>query len=265
MKIASYNVNNANKRLAVVLRWLERTTPDVVCFQETKADDHAFPEGAFEHAGYGAVWKGQRSWNGVAILARGTRPIVTRRELPGDPSDAQARYIEAAVRGILVACIYAPNGNPQPGPKFDSKLAWLDRLNRHAKKLLRERVPVLIAGDFNVVPGEADIYPSHSWKDDAVVQPQARKRFRALLAQGWTDALRTMHPDVPNLYTYWDYKRLRWPRDRGMRLDHFLLSPPLVKRLKAAGIDKEVRGEPDSSDHAPAWIELSEASRRSRR
>jgi len=229
----------------------------VVCLQELKAEDAAFPAAMLERAGYGAAWIGQRTWNGVAILAKGATPIVTRRKLPGDSSDDQSRYLEAAINGIVVAAIYAPNGNPQPGPKFDYKLAWLDRLSRHARNLLKENVPAVLAGDYNVVPTPRDIYSTHSWDDDALVQPESRARYAALLKQGWTDALRTMHPDDPSLFTFWHYMRNRWSRDAGLRLDHILLSPDLRARLKAAGIDKEIRGRENASDHAPVWIDLS--------
>ncbi|MEX0758384.1 MAG: exodeoxyribonuclease III, partial [Tistlia sp.] len=204
---------------------------------------------------YAAAWQGQRTWNGVAILARAAEPVVTRRRLPGDPADAQARYLEAAVQGVLVASLYLPNGNPRPGPKFDYKLAWFDRLVAHAGSLLESGVPVVLAGDYNVVPTGRDIYPTRSWTEDALLQPEPRAAFRSLLDQGWTDALRARHPEAP-LYTFWDYKRRRWERDAGLRLDHLLLSPALAPRLAEAGIDRSVRGEPGASDHAPAWIEL---------
>jgi exodeoxyribonuclease-3 len=255
MKIATFNINNVNRRLPQLLAWLGRAKPDVVCLQELKADEDAFPEEALLAAGYWAVWVGQRSWNGVAILARGTEPIPTARVLPGDESDGQARYVEAAVRGIVVASIYLPNGNPQPGPKFDYKQAWFERLIAHAASLRAAGVPVVLAGDYNVVPTEQDIYPSRSYAANALVQPQSRAAFRHLLDQGWTDALRTLHPDEP-MFTFWDYKRNRWPRDAGLRLDHLLLTPDLASRLVRGGVDREVRGEPDASDHAPAWIEL---------
>lgn len=255
MKIVTFNINNVNRRLANLLAWLEEARPDVVCLQELKSTDSAFPEAALEAAGYAAAWRGQATWNGVAILARGAEPVVTRRSLPGDPGDAQSRYIEAAVRGVLVASLYAPNGNPRPGPKFDDKLAWLDRLNAHAADLLAAKAPVVLAGDFNVVPTDQDIYPTTSWADDALLQPESRARYRALVDQGWTGALRTLHPDA-RLYTFWDYKRGRWARDAGLRLDHLLVSPALRPRLKAAGVDKAVRGESGASDHAPAWIIL---------
>ncbi len=258
MKIATFNINNVNARLANLLDWLAAAGPDVVCLQELKAADDAFPAAALREAGYGAVWHGQQTWNGVAILARDAEPVLTRTGLPGDPADRQSRYIEAAVAGVLIGCLYAPNGNPQPGVKFDYKLAWLDRLARHAAQLLAAGVPVVLAGDYNVVPTDADIYPTKSWSKDALLQPESRAAFRDLLAQGWTDAIRALHPDAPS-YTFWDYKRDRWPRDAGLRLDHLLLSPDLAARLCAAGVDRRVRGEPGASDHAPAWIVLEAA------
>src|SRR6185503_169837 len=255
MKIATFNINNINKRLSNLLAWLRAARPDVVCLQELKSTDADFPVAALRRAGYEAVWRGQKSWNGVAILARGKEPVLTRSELPGAPDDDQSRYIEAAVNGILVGCLYAPNGNPQPGPKFTYKLAWLERLIRHAAALKAERVPVILIGDYNVVPTERDIYPTKSYDKDALVQPQSRAAFARLLEQGWTDALRAMHPDE-RIYTFWDYMRNRWPRDAGLRIDHILLSPDLADRLKASGVDRAVRGEPNASDHAPVWADL---------
>ena len=255
MRIATLNINDIAKRFDSLLAWLAEREPDVVCLQELKAEQGKFPEEPLAALGYRAVWRGERSWNGVAILARGTAPIRTRGGLPGDPSDRQSRYIEAAVNGLLIACIYLPNGNPAPGPKFDYKLAWLERLIAHAGALIDEGVPAILAGDFNVVPRGEDIYPTRSYDKDAVVQPAAREAFARLLAQGWTDALRTVHPVGP-LWTYWSYLRHRWPADKGMRLDHILLSPALAGRLTAAGVDRWVRGEPNASDHAPAWVEL---------
>ena len=236
----------------------------MVCLQELKAETGAFPLAAINQAGYGAVWQGQRSWNGVAILARGADPVETRRALPGDPADAQARYIEAAVNGVLVACLYLPNGNPQPGPKFAYKLAWFDRLIAHAATLLESGLPVVLAGDYNVVPTPADMYVSKSHDKNALVQPQSRAAFARLVAQGWTDALRTRHPDEP-MYTFWAYLRDGWPRDAGWRLDHLLLSPAMAKAMVDAGVDRAVRAEPEASDHAPAWVELRLPKRRSRR
>ena len=257
MKIATFNINNVNKRLANLLAWLRTAAPDVVCLQELKAANQEFPKTAIEKAGYGAVWCGQKSWNGVAILARGREPIVTRNALPGDANDTQARYIEAAVQGVVFASLYAPNGNPQPGAKFAYKLAWLDRLVAHAAELLAANVPVVLAGDFNVVPTDRDIYPTKSYAKNALVQPQSRARFQRLLDQGWTDAIRTLHPDAP-MYTFWDYMRNRWPRDAGLRLDHLLLSAQAAQRLGASGVDRDVRGREGASDHAPVWIELRE-------
>jgi exodeoxyribonuclease-3 len=255
MKIATFNINNVVRRLPNLLDWLRAAEPDVVCLQELKTTDASFPEAALREAGYRAVWRGQRSWNGVAILARESEPILVRDALPGDPADAQSRYLEAAVGGVLVASIYLPNGNPQPGPKFAYKLDWFERLIAHAAGLIEADVPVVLAGDYNVVPSDLDIYPTKSWANDALLQPQSRAAFRRLLAQGWTDAVRTLHPSEP-MYTFWDYKRNRWPRDAGLRLDMLLLSPPLAPRLAAAGVDREVRGQPDASDHAPVWITL---------
>lgn len=258
MKIASFNINNVNKRLPNLLAWLRAAKPDVVCLQELKSTDAAFPIAAIRRAGYDAVWRGQKTWNGVAILARGMEPVLTRTELPGDPGDTHSRYIEAAVNGILIGCLYAPNGNPQPGPKFDYKLAWLERLIKHAKTLKAARVPAVLIGDYNVVPTERDIYPTRSYDKDALVQPQSRAAFARLLKQGWTDAIRALHPEE-RIYTFWDYMRNRWPRDAGLRLDHILLSPDLAARLKASGVDRAVRGKPNASDHAPVWVELGEA------
>jgi exodeoxyribonuclease-3 len=255
MKIATFNINNVNRRLPNLLQWLAEAEPDVVCLQELKCTDEQFPAGAIRKSGYYPAWKGQRTWNGVAILSRGAEPIVTRTGLPGDPVDTQSRYIEAAVGGILVGCIYLPNGNPQPGPKFDYKLAWLRRLRAHARKLLEKDVPVILAGDYNVAPTEIDIYPTTSWDDDALVQPESRAAFAKLVAQGWTDALRELHPDE-RIYTFWHYLRNRWQRNAGLRLDHLLLSPALAGRLRGAGVDRDVRGEAGASDHAPTWVVL---------
>ena len=254
--IATFNINAINKRLANLLAWLREAQPDVVCLQELKCTDDAFPHAALHEAGYGAVWQGQRSWNGVAILARGTDPVLTRRGLPGDPADVQARYIEAAVQGVLVGCLYAPNGNPQPGPKFATKLAWMERLHAHAAGLLAAGVPAVLAGDYNVVPTDADIYNTRSWLKNALLQPEPRAAYQRLLDQGWTDALRTAHPDQAP-YTFWAYLRDSWPRDAGLRIDHLLLSPSLRPRFQSAGVDRDVRGAEGASDHAPAWISLS--------
>jgi exodeoxyribonuclease-3 len=255
MKVATFNINNVVRRLPNLLEWLREAAPDVVCLQELKADDSAFPERALRDAGYGAVWRGQRTWNGVAILARGAEPVLTRDGLPGNPADAQSRYIEAAVNGVIVASIYLPNGNPQPGPKFDYKLAWFERLIAHAAQLKASGVPVVLAGDYNVVPTDRDIYPSKSWDDDALLQPESRAAFRRLLDQGWTDAIRALHPTEP-MFTFWDYMRNRWARDAGLRIDHLLLSPDLARRLADAGVDRHVRGRENASDHAPAWAVL---------
>jgi exodeoxyribonuclease III len=261
MKIATFNINNINRRLSNLLAWLDVAKPDVVCLQELKAAEREFPIAAIESAGYGAAWCGQRTWNGVAILARDASPVVTHRTLPGDASDTQSRYLEAAIDGVLIACIYAPNGNPQPGPKFDYKLAWLDRLIAHARGLLDTGVPVVLAGDYNVVPTPADIYPTKSWDDDALVQPASRERFKRLVEQGWTDAIRSLHPNEP-MYTFWDYKRGRWGRDAGLRIDHLLISPSLANRLAESGVDKTTRGEEGASDHAPTWVRLKEPPRK---
>jgi exodeoxyribonuclease-3 len=263
MKIATFNINNIKRRLPNLVEWLERARPDIVCLQELKASNEEFPAEALRKTGYAAVWRGQKTWNGVAILGRDAAPVVTRTELPGDAADTQSRYIEAAVQGIIVGCLYAPNGNPQPGPKFTYKLAWLERLARHAKTLLRLKVPVVLAGDYNVVPTDRDIYPTTSWAKDALVQPESRAAFHKLIRQGWTDAIRTRHPERP-MYTFWHYMRNRWKRDAGLRLDHILLSPDLARRLGDAGVDRETRGEPDASDHAPAWIRLAPTSGRRR-
>lgn len=257
MKIATFNINNVNKRLPNLLAWLDAAKPDVVCLQELKATDRQFPRTAIADAGYGAAFVGQSAWNGVAILARGVDPIVTSTALPGDDEDEQARYIEAAVNGVVIASLYAPNGNPQPGPKFDYKLRWMERLREHAAELLATKLPVVLAGDYNVVPEPRDIYVTTSYKDNALVQPAPRAAYAALLADGWTDALRKLYPDEPALYTFWDYMRNRWPRNAGLRIDHLLLSRNLVRKLKAGGVDREVRGEEGASDHAPVWIELS--------
>ena len=251
MRIATFNINNVNRRLPHLLSWLEASRPDVVCLQELKSTDADFPARVIEKAGYHAIWRGQKTWNGVAILSREAKPILTR----------DGRYIEAAVNGILIGCIYLPNGNPQPGPKFHYKLEWFKRLTAYAKWLLAQDVATALAGDFNVAPTPQDIYPTRSWDNDALVQPECRRAYAALLKQGWTDAIRTLHPDVP-MYTFWHYMRNRWPRDAGLRLDHLLLSPPLVSRLVDAGVDREFRGREGASDHAPAWVTLSDGRRR---
>jgi exodeoxyribonuclease III len=255
MKIATFNINNVNRRLPNLLQWLRSAKPDIVSLQELKSTDQEFPAAALAKAGYGAVWRGQRTWNGVAILARNAEPVLVRTALPGDRTDLEARYIEAAVNGIIVTSLYLPNGNPQPGPKFDYKLAWFGRLRRHAAKFIKQDIPVVLAGDYNVAPTGLDIYPTKSWDQDALIQPRSREAFSTLVAQGWTDALRELHPAKP-MFTFWDYKRNRWPRDAGLRLDHLLLSPALVPRLRKAGVDRAVRAEDGASDHAPAWIVL---------
>jgi exodeoxyribonuclease-3 len=256
LKIATFNINSIRNRLPRLLEWLQETRPDIVCLQELRIYDEEFPLAQIQAAGYGALWQGQKPrYNGVAILARGTEPVEIRRALPGDPEDWQARYLEAAVHGIIVGCLYAPNGNPQPGPKFDYKLAWLDRLIRHASALYAEGVPVVLAGDYNVVPTDADIYATRSYDDDALVQPESRARFRRLLDQGWTDAIRSKHPAEP-IYTYWDYMRKRWERNAGLRIDHLLLDAKLAPRLVDANVDKWVRGAAGASDHAPTWIDV---------
>ncbi len=254
MKIATFNINNVNKRLANLLEWLREATPEIVCLQELKSADKDFPRAAIEKAGYGIAVRGQKSWNGVAILARGAEPIVTQTELPGDPKDDQSRYIEAAVNGVIVTSLYAPNGNPQPGPKFAYKLKWMERLIRHAAELQAANVPVVLAGDYNIVPTDRDIYPTKSYADNALLQPEPRGQFKRLLDQGWVDAIRALHSEP--VYTFWDYLRNRWPRDAGLRLDHLLLSPEAAKRLADGGVDKDVRGKEGASDHAPAWIVL---------
>jgi len=256
VRIATYNVNGVNGRLPVLLRWLKEWQPDVVCLQELKAPDEKFPEAAIRDAGYGAVWHGQKSWNGVAILARGCDPVETRRGLPGEPEDIQSRYIEAAVGGVLIGGLYLPNGNPKPGPKFDYKLRWMERLIAHAATLVGMDAPVVLAGDYNVMPTDLDVYKPERWLDDALFAPEAREAYARLLAQGWSDALRTLHPGE-RIYTFWDYFRNAWGRDAGLRIDHLLLNAPAAKRLKKAEVDRVVRGWEKTSDHAPVWVELS--------
>ncbi|WP_293678676.1 exodeoxyribonuclease III [uncultured Phenylobacterium sp.] len=256
MRIATYNVNGVNGRLSNLLEWLADTQPDVACLQELKAPQERFPRKAIEEAGYGAIWHGQKSWNGVAILARGREPIETRCGLPGDPADTQSRYIEAAVGGVIVACLYAPNGNPRPGPKFEFKLAWLERLRTHARDLLGH--PVVLAGDFNIMPTDLDVYAPERWRDDALFHPAVREAYARLLSDGWTDALRERHPGE-RLYTFWKYWRNALQRDAGLRIDHLLLSPSLAPRLRAAGVDREHRAREHASDHAAAWIEIDPA------
>jgi exodeoxyribonuclease-3 len=255
MKIATFNVNGIGSRLPNLLRWLEQTKPDIACLQELKAPQENFPEAAIRDAGYGCIWHGQKSWNGVAILARGTDPVESRRGLPGDPEDVQSRYIEATVHGIVVAGLYLPNGNPAPGPKFDYKLKWMERFAIHTAELLAAGKPTVLAGDYNVIPTEADVYKPERWVNDALFRPESRTAFHNLVAQGWTDAVRAKHPDE-RIYTYWDYFRNAFPRDAGIRIDHLLLSPALAERLLDAGVDRDVRGWEKASDHAPTWIEL---------
>jgi exodeoxyribonuclease-3 len=255
MKIATYNVNGVNGRLPVLVRWLKEQAPDVVCLQELKAPQEKFPEAAIKEAGYQGIWHGQKSWNGVAILTRKEAVVERCRVLPGDPEDSHSRYIEASVAGIVIGCLYLPNGNPAPGPKFDYKLSWFQRLTKHAADLLASNMPVVLTGDFNVMPTEKDVYKPERWVDDALFRPETRAAFAKLVAQGWTDAIRKLYPDQ-TIYTFWDYFRNAYGRDAGLRIDHFLLSPGLVPRLKAAGVHREVRGWEKSSDHAPVWIEL---------
>ncbi|PTQ99767.1 exodeoxyribonuclease-3 [Mucilaginibacter yixingensis] len=256
MRIATYNVNSVNARLPILLRWLEETQPDVVCLQELKAIQENFPEQALKDAGYNAIWHGQKSWNGVAILSKGLEITERCRVLPGDPEDLHSRYIEAEVNGIIVGGLYLPNGNPAPGPKFDYKLAWFERLAKHAADLLAEGKPTLLAGDYNVMPTEIDVYKPERWVDDALFRPETRAAFQKMIDLGWTDAIRKLYP-TETIYTFWDYFRNAYGRDAGLRIDHFLLSPALSERLTGAGVDKHVRGWEKTSDHAPVWIELS--------
>lgn len=255
MRIATFNINGINSRLPGLLKWLQREKPDVVCLQELKAPDNRFPAAALQEAGYGAIWQGQVSWNGVAILARGTKPLEIRRGLPGNEADAQSRYLEAAVNGVVVGCLYLPNGNPQPGPKFAYKLDWFGKLIAHARGLCDLAHPAVLAGDFNVVPTDFDIYNPKSWRRDALLQPESREAYARLLKQGWTDSLRALHPEEP-MFTFWDYFRNHWQRDAGLRIDHLLVNKVLAPKLRAAGVDRWVRGEAKASDHAPAWIEI---------
>jgi exodeoxyribonuclease-3 len=255
MKIATYNVNGIKTRLPNLLAWLEREQPDVACLQELKALDESFPRQELLDAGYHAMWRGQRSWNGVAILTRGEPGLEIRRELPGDPGDDHSRYIEAAVNGVVIVSLYLPNGNPQPGPKFDYKLAWFERLIQHAKKLYDSKEPVVMCGDYNVVPTDFDIYNPRSWQKDALLQPESRECWQRLLAQGWTDAIRHLHPDEA-VFTFWDYFRKHWERNAGLRIDHLLLSNELKPCLVDANVDRWVRGETKASDHAPTWVQL---------
>lgn len=255
MRIATYNVNSVNARLPILLRWLQETQPDVVCLQELKAIQENFPEQALKDAGYNAIWHGQKSWNGVAILSKGLEITERCRVLPGDPEDLHSRYIEAEVNGIIVGGLYLPNGNPAPGPKFDYKLAWFERLAKHAADLLAEGKPTLLAGDYNVMPTEIDVYKPERWVDDALFRPETRAAFQKMIDLGWTDAIRKLYPN-DTIYTFWDYFRNAYGRNAGLRIDHFLLSPALSERLTGAGVDKHVRGWEKTSDHAPVWIEL---------
>jgi exodeoxyribonuclease-3 len=255
VKIATFNVNGVVKRWAPLEQWLTREQPDVACLQELKAPQQDFPAAALKELGYDALWQGQQSWNGVAILSRIGAIIESRRGLPGDPSDKQSRYIEAAVNGVIIACLYAPNGNPQPGPKFEYKLAWMRRLQHHVAMLAKLPHPVVLAGDFNVVPTDDDIYSPASWKKDALLQPESRRAYFDLLEQGWTDTLRMRHPH-DRIYTFWSYFRNRWPRNAGLRIDHLLTNATAARRIQDDGVDSWVRGLPEASDHAPAWIVL---------
>lgn len=255
MKIVSYNVNGIKARLPRLLEWLDETKPEVVCLQELKSSDETFPEADIRGAGYGAVWHGQKGFNGVAILARGVDPVEVRRGLEGEPEDEHSRYIEADVFGVRVASIYLPNGNPQPGPKFDYKLRWLKRLQDRARAILAEEVPAVLAGDYNVIPTNEDVFSVRAMQDDALMQPESRAAFRELMFQGWTDAIRTRHPSGP-IWTFWDYQAGAWQRDAGFRIDHLLLSPQAADRLTDANVDKAYRGREKASDHAPTWAVL---------
>lgn len=254
MIIATYNVNSINARLPVLLKWLEERKPDVVCLQELKTVQEKFPLQAINDAGYHAIWHGQKAWNGVAILSK-TEAKELRRVLPGDPEDVNSRYIEAIVNDMVIGCLYLPNGNPYPGPKFDYKLNWLKRFIAHAGELMNEKVPVVLCGDYNVMPTEIDVYKPERWVNDALFRIEVREAYQKLLQQGWTDALRKLYPDEI-IYTFWDYFRNAFGRNAGLRIDHFLLSPDVDKRLIAAEVDKHVRGWEKSSDHAPVWIRL---------
>ena len=255
MKIATFNVNGIKSRTAHLLRWLEKEQPDVACLQELKAENHGFPMLEVHAAGYEAIWHGQRSWNGVAILAKGAKPAERCRVLPGDPKDEHSRYIEAEVNGIIVGCLYLPNGNPQPGPKFDYKLGWMDRLLVHARELAGAKQPVVLCGDYHAGPTDNDIYNPQGWRNDALLQPESRERYAKMLEQGWTDALRTKHPDE-KIFTFWDYFRQHWERDSGLRIDHLLLNKAAAPKLIDAGVDRWVRGLEKPSDHAPTWVTL---------
>lgn len=255
MRIATFNVNGINGRLPLLLDWLAQARPDIACLQELKAPDDKFPAAAIERAGYGAIWHGQSRWNGVAILARGCEPVETRRGLPGDPGDLHSRYIEAAVAGVLVGCLYLPNGNPVGSAKFAYKLAWTERLIARAAELAGLGAPVVLAGDYNVIPTERDVYKPERWLDDALFQPEPRAQYERLLGQGWTDALRHLHPGE-RIYSFWKYWRGAFERDAGIRIDHLLLNRPAARRLVRAQVDRAVRAREKASDHAPVWIEL---------
>jgi exodeoxyribonuclease-3 len=255
MKIATFNVNGIKARLPALLSWLEESQPDVACLQELKAPAERFPLDAIRAAGYEAIWHGQKSWNGVAILSRHSAPVERCRVLPGDPEDEHSRYIEAEVGDVVVGCLYLPNGNPAPGPRFEYKLRWFERLIRHSTQLLGERRRTVLAGDFNVIPTDLDVYAPERWRDDALFRPEVRSAYQTLLRQGWIDAVRALHPEE-RIYTFWKYLRNAYGRDAGLRIDHLLLSPPLASRLVAAGVDREVRGRDKASDHAPVWIEI---------
>src|ERR1700674_2909628 len=257
LRIATFNVTGVNGRLPGLLRWLAESKPDVACLQELKAPQEKFPEDAIREAGYGVIWHGQKSWNGVAILARGADPVESRRDLPGDPEDIHSRYIEALINGVRVGCLYLPNGNPAPGPKFDYKMRWLERLTKHAEELLATAEPVVLAGDYNVIPTDIDVYKPERWLGDALFLPEVRSAYANLVAMGWTDAVRKLHPDEA-IYTFWDYFRNAWMRDAGLRIDHLLLSPSAAARLVGAGVDREVRGWERASDHGPTWVVIAD-------
>ncbi|MDB5202845.1 MAG: exodeoxyribonuclease Xth [Ferruginibacter sp.] len=255
MRIATYNVNGVNGRLPVLLRWLEETSPDIACLQELKAPQEKFPEQAIKDAGYQAIWHGQKSWNGVAILSKHEALVERGRVLPGDPEDLHSRYIEASIGDLIIGCLYLPNGNPAPGPKLEYKLGWMERFRKHAAELYAGGKPVILTGDFNVIPTENDVYKPERWVDDALFRPEVRAAFQKIMKQGWTDALRKIYPDE-TIYTFWDYFRNAYGRNAGLRIDHFLLSPAVDKRLRGAGVDRDVRGWEKTSDHGPVWIEI---------
>ncbi|MBS1729574.1 MAG: exodeoxyribonuclease III [Bacteroidetes bacterium] len=255
MKIATFNVNGISSRLPVLLRWLEEKSPDVACLQELKAPDEKFPLQAIEDAGYKAIWHGQKSWNGVAILLKNDQLAETQRGLPGDDEDLQSRYIEAEVNGILIGCIYLPNGNPAPGPKFDYKLKWVERFTDYTQKLMNSGKPVILCGDFNMIPTELDAYKAERWVNDALFRPETRAAYQVLIQQGWTDAIRKLNPGKI-IYTYFDFFRNAYQRNAGIRIDHFLLSASVEQRLVTGGVDHDVRGWERPSDHCPVWIEV---------